>query len=283
MKVVTLNSFFCSEGMCLKHSIHADPLFDFSSLMGQKEYGLPCACCSKLGEWSSASDFRVSRKGRPVQSFCQKCNGVICKSCSDYITGNCGGQELGCRWCGEVISRKMISSVEHDYLRLANSHANRNFRNFFCKLGTLFSRIFPNQNISQVFWADIVIPIGWRFFIDFDVRMLMAHPTQFGLLMSMMIRNSFSGFPRFQQVLPSFHRQFSKLPDHMRSLYRKSREFVITHSFSVILTYKLTDLLFLRHYLLTILRRVLAKKAEKLTARLGICDLEEYDQNDLSD
>jgi hypothetical protein len=186
---------------------------------------------------------------------------------------NHGGQQLGCRWCGSDISRMMCFSHEKEFLSLETSRANSNIRIFFCKLG----RIFSNQNISQVFWADIVTSIGWRFFIDFDVRTIMAHPTQFGLLMSMMIRNSFSGFPRFQPVLPSFHRQFSELPDHVRSLYKKSREFVITHSFSVLLTCKLTDSRFGRQYSLTILRHVLAKEAEKLTARLGICDLEEYD------
>jgi hypothetical protein len=264
-------------------TIHPRPCFDFLSLLVASWFGLPCACCYETNRWSPAGDYHYDKNGRFIQSFCDHCNAVICNSCSYYIMDNHGGQQLGCRWCGGDISRTMCSSHEKEFLSLETSRANSNIRNFFCKLGTVFSRIFPNQNISQVFWADIVSPIGWRFFIDFDVRLIMAHPTQFGLLMSMMIRNSFSEFQRLQPVLPSFHREFSELPNHMGSLYRKSREFVITHSFSVLLTYKLTDSRFTRKYSLTILRRVLAKEAEKLTARLGICDLEEYDQNDLSD
>jgi hypothetical protein len=263
---------FTSENGKLIHTLYPQNLFDFSSLVELKENGLPCGCCYRLGKWSPASDFRVNKKGRHVQSFCDKCHAIICSSCSFYITGNHGGQQLGCRWCGQVISRKMCFSVENDFLTRETSLANRNIR-IFCKLGNVFSRIFPNQNISQVFWAGIVSPIGWRFFIDFDVRLTMQHPTQFGLLMSMMIRNSFSRFAYSQPVVPSFHRQFSELPDHMRSLYRKSREFVITHSFSVLLTCKLTDSRFPHQYSLMIQRRVLAKEAEKLTARLGICKI----------
>ena len=276
-QVFTRTSFSGPGGNVIT-TIHYRPFFDFLSLLVASWFGLPCASCYE-NRWSPAGDYHYDKDGRLVQSFCGRCNALICNDCSRYIMDNHGEQQLGCRWCGSDISFTMCSSHEKEILSLETSRANTNILNFFSRLG----RLFPHQTILQFFWADIVTSIGWRFFIDFEVRMIMAHPTQFGLLMSMMIRNSFSGFPRFQQVLPSFHRQFSKLPDHMRSLYRKSREFVITHSFSVILTYKLTDSLFPRHYLLTILRRVLAKKAEKLTARLGICDLEEYDQNDLSD
>jgi len=279
MQVVTLNFSTISEGPP-KPTFHQDDLFDFSSLVGQNKCDLPCGCCYSLGKGRPPCHHQVTRKGRPTQSFCDNCHAVLCKACAQYITDNHGGQQLGCRWCGGVISRKMCFSVDDDFLRHESSRANSNFSIFFSRLGRLFPIIFPNQNISQVFWADIVIPIGWRFFIDFKVRMLMAHPTQFGLLMSMMIRNSYSRFRRFQPVIPSFHRRFRELPNHMGSLYKKSREFVITHSFSVLLTWKLTDSDFTRQYSLTIQRRVLAKEAEKLTARLGICDrekLEEYD------
>ena len=266
---------FISDRYFKKTIIDLQHRFDLKSLLEASCIGLPCACCYELSR-RSAGDYHYDENGRKVQHFCDHCKAVICNDCLRYIMDNHGGQQLGCRWCGSDISRTMCSSHEKEILSRETCHANSNILIFFCTLG----RIFPNQTILKVFWADIVTSIGWRFFIDFDVRMLMAHPTQFGLLMTMMIRNSFSRFRDFQPVLPSFHRQFSELPDDMRSLYRRSRLFKITHSFSIFLTYKLTDSRFRRQYSLTI-QRVLAKSAEILTARLGICDIEEYDQCDL--
>lgn len=253
-------------------NIYPSPCFDFLRLLVVSWFGLPCACCYE-NRWSPAGDYHYDENGRLVQSFCGCCNAVICNDCSRYIMDNHGGQQLGCRWCGTNISRMMCFSHEMELLSLETSRANTNILKFFGRLG----RLFPHQTILQFFWADIVTSIGWRFFIDFDVRMIMAHPTQFGLLMTMMIRNSFSEFPHLQPVLPSFHQQFGELPDHMRSLYMRSRVFKITHSFSVLLTCKLTDSCFTRQYSLTIQRRVLAKSAERLTDRLAICDLDKYD------
>jgi hypothetical protein len=115
--------------------------------------------------------------------------------------------------------------------------------------------------------------MGWRFFVDFDFRLTVQHPTQFGILMSMMIRKSFSRFQRFQPVLPPCHRQFTELPNHMQFFYEQSRKCAIMHNLSVFFTNKLTDGHLTRQYSLIIQRRVLANLAEKMSLGLGICEI----------
>jgi hypothetical protein len=134
---------------------------------------------------------------------------------------------------------------------------------------------YLSENIKRILsgnkvTADICRLRGWDFFVDFDFRRKVQHPTQFGILMSMMIRNSFSRFRHLQPRLPTFHRLFRELPEHMKFLYEQSRKCAIMHNLSVFFTNKLTNGNLTRQYSLMIQRRVLPKLAKKLS--LGLED-----------
>jgi len=223
--------------------------------------------------------------GKRIAYLCPHCDAMICGRCCANIMHHPELQNAQCKWCCKRVHpiRQLVLSEEEQQLPSFQCYfqADNNIRNTLRYWQHAMSKRYGyTYDRSQIYWMDIMRLMGWRFFVDFDFRLTVQHPTQFGMLMSMMIRNSFSRFRRLQPLLPSFHRQFSELRDHMRMLYMQPRISAIMYSFSVVCTYKLTNLSSTRQYSLTIQRRVLAKMAEKLSLGLGICEIVEIPEED---
>jgi hypothetical protein len=118
--------------------------------------------------------------------------------------------------------------------------------------------------------ADACGSSDWRFFIEFEFRWKIQIPVQFGMMISKMVRNSFSRFPGPEpRRLLSFDAIFRQLPKDMQMLYRQPRNFAINHSILIVLSSKLSNTAFTRQFSLTIQRRFLARLAKNLTLGLG--------------
>ena len=119
--------------------------------------------------------------------------------------------------------------------------------------------------------ADARGSSDWRFFKKFDFTWDIQLPIQFGMMISRMVRKSFSRSQRLEPSrLLSFDAIFRKLPEDMQMLYRQPRNFVIMHSILVVFSSKLTNSDFTRQYSLTIQRRFLARLAKNLTLGLSL-------------
>ena len=251
--------------------------------------GLPCPTCCVFLPYQSMQYPTWSagyKDGKRIAHLCPHCDAMICGRCCANIMPNPELHNAQCKWCcNKVFPIKRITLSEEEqqlpsFQCYFQADANiretlRNWQHAMC------NRYGFTHDRSQIYWKDIVRSMGWRFFVDFDFRLTVQHPTQFGILMSMMIRNSFSRIPRFQRVLPSsFHHQFSELPDHMQFFYEQSRKCAIMHNLSVFFTNKLTDGHLTHQYSLMIQRRVLSKLAEKLSRCLGICEIVDVLQKD---
>jgi len=250
--------------------------------------GLPCPTCCvtqytsmQYPTWGAGYE-----NGKRIEYLCPHCDAMICGRCCANIMPNPKLHNAQCKWCcNKVYPIKRITLSEEEqqlpsfqcYFQ-TDANIRDTLRNWQY---AMLNRYGFTYDRSQIYWKDIVRSMGWRFFVDFDFRLTVQHPTQFGILMSMMIRKSFSRFRRFQQVLPPFDRQFTELPNHMQFLYEQSRKCAIMHNLSVFFTNKLTDGHLTRQYSLIIQRRVLANLAEKMSLGMGICEIVDVPREDI--
>ena len=252
-----------------------------SFLMGQRPFslpdmkgGLPCPTCCVTPPFTSMQYPTWGagyENGKRIAHLCPHCDAMICGRCCANIMPNPKLQNAQCKWCCNVVYPIKHSAFSEEEQQLpsfqcyfqADANIRDTLRNWQY---AMLNRYGFTYDRSQIYWKDIVRSMGWRFFVDFDFRLTVQHPTQFRILMSMMIRNSFSRFPRF-------HRQFSELPNHMQFFYEQSRKCAIMHNLSVFFTNKLTNGNLTRQYSLVIQRRVLAKLAKRMSLGLGICEI----------
>jgi len=254
--------------------LHLLPPFDLSRILQVSWYGLPCACCYDHSQWSPISEYYSDTSGRRAVHFCHHCNAIICRSCAIYITGNRDGQQLGCAWCGsEVDPNSMtffLSDVEQNSPSFqCYAQANENIR-FLCQNWANSMRItYQGHSVSELYWADMVRSIGWRFFADLKDLLTVQHPSQFRFLMSLMNNNQFSHSRNYEQLALVGYTNFKQLPDHMQFVYHKSRRDVLKARLSefMISAIPRASFFFLR-------RSILSKISRNLLAALGICPCE---------
>lgn len=264
--------------------------FDFSSILEISWFGLPCACCYNHSQWSPISQHYSDTSGRRVVYLCHHCDAIICRICALYIIANRDEQQLGCAWCGSVVDPNFMTrelSIEEQNLPSFRcyANANENIRNWLCQKWPNSMRItHPKYRLSDLYWTDMVNSMGWRFFADIKVILTVQHPKQFRFLMSMMMKDTFSRFQDYQQFAVECVTDFKQLPEHMQTVYHKSRRDRIIVQLSMFLTSRMIKRNSIPKASFFVLRRtILSKFLWKLSAALGICDPSEDQEIDFSD
>ena len=235
--------------------------------------GLPCSFCYE-SRISPADDFYYQNGERSVH-FCGNCRAMICRECAWNIQQYHGEQELGCRWCGEVLRMDtcLLSNEEQkDPSFQCYDLAHQNIKGILTQWCHSMHRTYEVHDLSKIFWTNMVDLIGWCFFSRIDFLLEHQHPNQFRLLVSMMLKNAFS---RFQQDALRSYSQFYQMPGDMRFVYRQSRKSAIIHHFSFMIARRLTANPRTYASYMHLIRYLLAKFAQRLAYGLAICDLTE--------
>ena len=136
------------------------------------------------------------------------------------------------------------------------------------------SMTYPGMSVSELYWADMVNSMGWRFFVGLEDLLTVQHPSQSRLLVALMDMNKNIPFHH-----PQNHRQLSvcdytnflQLPDEMQFVYHRSRRHVIVTRLSLWMISRWlrripAAFFYLRRY-------ILSRSSQKLMASLGICEL----------
>ena len=132
-------------------------------------------------------------------------------------------------------------------------------------------RTYPGFDFEKICWTKRVENEGWRFFEILDFTLTEQHPNQFGMLISMMIKNaSAKGYSSQLVVHPSCSR-FLRMDLDNQFVYMQTRSFVNMQNFSLVLTSALTKKC--HKYSVTMQRYLLSNFAKRLSQTLGICKM----------
>jgi len=253
----------------------ARELYNFSYLRFMWYRGLHCGACPDNNELTPLTTVNYDENGNRVVHSCPSCQAIICHSCAIEIIHGHGAEQVGCRWCGNQLSAITTMYFSPDdqssgFLeRYAN--ANDNIRENFGLWQKCMNRAYPGFDFEKICWKNRMNSDGWEFFIDFNSFLTEQLPNQFGMLISMMMRNSFAKLSPQPVIHPSCSR-FLQMPPHKKFVYLQTSNFAHMHSFSLFLTSVMTtkryrsDLLIMRQYLLS-------NYAKRLMLILGICRL----------
>ena len=243
--------------------------YDFFRFQGCYLWGLSCAFCPDNNNWSPIESHRYDdgNRNREVH-FCPSCQAIICHSCAS------GVQQVSCRWCGNHVSGITImyfSPEDQDSEFLQRyARANENIRENFGLWQKCMERTYPGFDFEKICWKNMVISDGWKFFIDFNSFLTEQLPNQFGILISMMMKNAFAGLYYPQPVLHPSCSRFLQMPAGKQIVYLQPRNFYHMHSLSLFLTSAMTTKQH-RNNLLTLRRYLLSNYAKRLLHTFGIC------------
>jgi hypothetical protein len=270
--VFTLHSLPGRDGT-VKSNPYQVELLGIRKVLTRCHVGLPCSCCYESR--NSPADNIYYQNGKRSVHFCGNCRAMICRECAWNIKQYRGEQELGCRWCGEVLRLDtclLSNEQETDPSFQCYDLAHQNIKGILTQWCHSMHRTYEVHDLSKIFWADMVDLIGWRFFARLDFLLEHQHPNQFRLLVSMMLKNA---FPRFRQEVLQSYSRFYQMPGDMCFIYRQSRKSAIIHHFSFMIARRLTANNRTCASYMHLIRYLLAKFAQRLAYGLAICDLTE--------
>lgn len=222
--------------------------------------GLQCASCTASAQRTHEYD-----EGGRVVYFCSCCHAIVCHSCASF--GNL--QLKGCSWCrnrivGQLTRMSLPSTQLECYQR-----TDINIQYLLYKWQSCMERTYPGFDFEKICWTKRVENEGWKFFEILDFTLTEQHPNQFGILISMMIKNaSTKGFSSQLVVHPSCSR-FLRMDLDNQFVYMQTRSFVNMQNFSLVLTSALTKKC--HKYSVTMQRYLLSNFAKRLSQTLGIC------------
>lgn len=292
--VFTLHSLPGRDGTVKSYPYQVE-LLGIRKVLTRCHIGLLCPCCYESRN-SPAEDFYYQNGKRRVH-FCGNCRAMICRECAWNIQQYRGKQELGCRWCGEVLRLDtclLSNEQEKDPSFQCYDLAHQNIKGILTQWCHSMHRTYEVHDLSKIFWANMVDLMGWRFFSRLDFLLEHQHPNQFRLLVSMMLKNAFSRFQQdtlrsysqfyqmpgdmcfiYRQDALQSYSQFYQMPGDMRFVYRQSRKSAIIHHFSFMIARRLTANHRTYTFYMHLSRYLLAKFAQRLAYGLSICDLTE--------
>lgn len=253
-------------------SIH--PRFCLLRFSGLFFSGLQCGTCPDNYNRSPIHSRIFDRDlGCYIHFFCSSCQAIICHSCASEV------QQPSCRWCGNHdsgITTMYFSTQpqqEHDSVFLQRYlRADVNIREVFRIWQKCMGKTYLDFDIKTVYWKDRVISDGWRFFMDFDSFLTEQLPNQFGMFISMMMKNAFARlYYRQPELHPSCSR-FLQMPQDNQAVYFQHRKLQRMHSPSLFLASALITKPY-RNNLYTLQRYLLSKCAMILLRSFGICIL----------
>jgi len=227
--------------------------------------GLQCASCSASAQRTHTYD----GNGNRVIDLCRCCHALVCDSCAVHSTF----QFEGCSWCrNRTVNQLTRLSLPSNQLK-CYEHADINIQFLLHKWQMGMQRTYPEFDIRRMRWTKRVQNEGWRFFVDFDFTLIEQHPNQWGMLISMMIKNaSAKGYSSQLVVHPSCSRFLRMNPDN-QFVYMQTRSFVYMHNFSLVLTSALIKKC--HRYSVTMRRYLLSNFAKILLQTLGICRMDD--------
>lgn len=223
--------------------------------------GLPCASCSGSGQGTHTYD----GTGNRLVYLCPCCHAIVCNSC-EYFKNF---QREGCRWCrnrikGQLTRMSLPAKQLECYRR-----AEHNIKYTLPTWGEVYLNFPFHFNIRKICWTKRVENEGWKFFESLSFTLTEQHPNQFGMLISMMIKNaSAKGYSSQLVVHPSCSR-FLRMDPANQFVYMQTRIFVNKHGFSLFLSSALTKRC--SKYSFTMGRYLLSNFAKRLSQTLGIC------------
>ena len=227
--------------------------------------GLACACCDE------PQNTTCTCMDSKIVFFCPYCQAILCNTCAIST------HMVRCSWCSyEIYSPlcKAFSITEQDewgyqMYNVANKNLLKS-HGWFVEMHSSH----PNFQFSDIFWANIVTNMGWRFFLYSNFLLRDQHPIQYNMLLTMMKLNTERKilpcvqFQNFRRSLHDSISSFKAMDDRQQFVYQKARGLMIMHRFAIHLIghFKCPKLSFL-------MRFVLSKYEKKLLLGLGICKI----------
>jgi hypothetical protein len=239
-------------------------------------WGLHCGACPDNIIWSPIETVECDENGNRMVHFCPSCQAIICHSCAIEIIHGHGAEQVGCRWCGNQLSgiTTMYFSPDDQSSGILEPYvsANDNIREYFGLWQKCMNRAYPGFDFEKICWKNRMISDGWKFFIDFNSFLTEQLPNQFGMLISMMMRNSYVKIYYSQPVIHPSCRRFLQMPPPKDYACVQTSNFAHMHSLSLFLTSAMMTKRY-RNNLLVMRRYLLSNYAERMMLILGICRL----------
>ena len=235
--------------------------YDFFGVMGSSFLRrLQCASCAA----SALAIHEYDETGNRVVHLCGCCHAIVCRSCVDHEIF----QFAGCSWC--YINCGQLTSVSLPAKQLECYERTKiNIAYLLNKWQMCMQRTYPAFNIRRMRWTKRVQNEGWRFFEILDFTLNEQHPNQFGMLISIMIKNAFAKCYSSQPVIHPSCSRFLRMDPDNQFVYMQTLSFVYMHNFSLVLTSALTKKC--HKYSVTMKRYLLSNFAKRLLQTLGIC------------
>jgi hypothetical protein len=150
--------------------------------------------------------------------------------------------------------------------------ADYNIREYFGLWQKCMNRAYPGFDFEKICWNNRINWDGWKFFIDFNSFLTEQLPNQFGMLISMMMRNSFANLYYPQPVIHPSYSRFLQMPPPKKFVYWQASNFAHMHSLSLFLTSAMTKKRYPNN-LMVMRRYLLSNYAKRMMLILGICSL----------
>jgi len=251
-------------------------LYNFSYLGFNWNRGLLCGACPNNNKWPPIQTVDCDENGFRVVHSCPSCQAIICRSCAIEIIHGHGAEQVGCRWCGNQLSAitTMYFSPDDQSSGILECYAsaNNNIVGYIDLWRKCMNRAYLGFDFEKICWKHSMISGGWKFFIDFNSFLTEQLPNQFGMLISMMMRNSFANLYYPQPVIHPSCSRFLQMPPPKKFVYWQASNFAHMHSLSLFLTSAMTKKRYPNN-LMVMRRYLLSNYAKRMMLILGICSL----------
>ena len=198
----------------------------------------------------------------PDENFCRNCRGPICNGCIDFAKEYECGRENRCIWCDEKLLSSCQELSPEDFATLSSCLADAIDGYPYFRTWKMNNDRSIKFDLPKICWQRYFDAIGWFFFVEakwfFTVNLQSQYKVVIG---DMLTRHSFD----FGRIIknPFFHK--FKSEEKEPEFFTNSTNCAIMYAFSIKMLERMEDC-----YLFTVLNRLRAKHAERLSIELGV-------------
>lgn len=210
-----------------------------------------CACCEILS---------------PDEIFCPKCKAPICSRCDYFSKEYECGRENRCKWCGENLFPSCQKLSPENMVTLSSCLAVAIEGYSYFQVWFKNNRQNTQFDLTKIFWQRYFNAIGWFFFVEAEWFFQVNLPHQYEVVIGNMVTRR--SFKDIHDLLGRRRNPFFctfKSEDKEPELFDKSTNRAFMYTIAIKLLERMEDC-----YSFTVLNRLRAKHAERLSIALGV-------------
>ena len=209
-----------------------------------------CACCGILS---------------PDKFFCPKCKGPICSQCDNFAKTYDCGKENKCKWCGEKLFQSCQKISLENMVTLSSCLADAISGYPYFRIWIRNNRQNTKFDLTKICWQRYFDAIGWFFFVEAEWFFQVNLPRQYEVVIeSILHRRRFRDFDALKRIRNPFYSRF-KTEEKEPEFFSDSTNSAFMYSFAMKMLERMKNC-----YSFTVLKRLRAKHAERLSIRLGV-------------